>query len=213
MWQRSNGSCKHRREICGVFLPDIGCPVEKQAVSHIVSCTFVRKPICCRRKEEELRKERGLTQEQLAETLNVSGRTVSRWETGSNIPDLDTLIELADFYSVDIRELIDGERKCEEMNQQEKETLKKVADYAEEEKKMLAKRMMDMTGGAAILFAAFLALRLAGLDAVSPYENLSDFALGLTGAALLLNILYCAGILDKIRAAKLAFFEKRKANK
>ena len=99
------------------------------------------------------------------------------------------------------------------MNQQEKETLKKVADYAEEEKKMLAKRMMDMTGGAAILFAAFLALRLAGLDAVSPYENLSDFALGLTGAALLLNILYCAGILDKIRAAKLAFFEKRKANK
>lgn len=162
---------------------------------------------------KELRKEKGLTQEQLAETLNVSGRTVSRWETGSNIPDLDTLIELADFYSVDIRELIDGERKCEEMNQQEKETLKKVADYAEEEKKMLAKRMMDMTGGATILFAAFLALRLAGLDAVSPYENLSDFALGLTGAALLLNILYCAGILDKIRAAKLAFFEKRKANK
>jgi hypothetical protein len=70
--------------------------------------------------------------------------------------------------------------------------------------------MMDMTGGAAILFAAFLVLRVAGLDAASPYRNLSDFALGLTAAALLLNILYCAGILDKIRAAKLAFFDKCK---
>jgi transcriptional regulator with XRE-family HTH domain len=83
----------------------------------------IRKMGCFLR---ELRKERGMTQEQFAETLNVSARTVSRWETGSNIPDLDTLIEIADFYSVDIRELIDGERKREEMDQQEKETLKRL---------------------------------------------------------------------------------------
>ena len=37
---------------------------------------------------KELRKEKKLTQEQLAEKLNVSGRTVSRWETGSNMPDI-----------------------------------------------------------------------------------------------------------------------------
>ena len=52
---------------------------------------------------KELRKEKNLTQEQLAEALNVSGRTVSRWETGSNMPDLSILVELADFYDVDIR--------------------------------------------------------------------------------------------------------------
>lgn len=40
---------------------------------------------------KELRKERDMTQEQLAEILNVSGRTVSRWETGNNLPDLDIL--------------------------------------------------------------------------------------------------------------------------
>nr|WP_026496573.1 helix-turn-helix transcriptional regulator [Butyrivibrio sp. WCD3002] len=40
---------------------------------------------------KELRKEKGITQEQFAEVLNVSGRTVSRWETGSNIPDLEVL--------------------------------------------------------------------------------------------------------------------------
>ena len=64
---------------------------------------------------KELRKEKGLTQEQLAEKMNVSGRTVSRWETGSNMPDLDILIELSDLYDVDIRELLDGERKSEKM--------------------------------------------------------------------------------------------------
>lgn len=56
-----------------------------------------------------LRKNKGLTQEQLAEHFCVSSRTVSRWENGNNMPDIDILIELADFYEVDIRELIDGE--------------------------------------------------------------------------------------------------------
>ena len=62
---------------------------------------------------KELRGEKGLTQEQLAEHFGVSGRTVSRWETGSNMPDLDVLIEMADFYEVDLRELLDGERKSD----------------------------------------------------------------------------------------------------
>ena len=44
---------------------------------------------------KELRKEKALTQEQLAEKLRVSGRTVSRWETGSNMPDIGMLVELA----------------------------------------------------------------------------------------------------------------------
>ena len=47
---------------------------------------------------KELRKEKTLTQSQLAEQLNVSDRTVSRWETGTNLPDLSILVELADFY-------------------------------------------------------------------------------------------------------------------
>ena len=59
----------------------------------------------------ELRKGKGLTQEQLAEQFNISRRSVSRWETGSNMPDVGLLIEIADFFDVDIREIIDGERK------------------------------------------------------------------------------------------------------
>ena len=71
---------------------------------------------------KHLRKEKGLTQEQLAEQFYVSSRTVSRWETGSNMPDVRMLIELADFYDEDIREIIDGERKSGIMESMERIT-------------------------------------------------------------------------------------------
>ena len=99
---------------------------------------------------KHLRKEIGLTQEQLAEHFCISSRTISRWETGSNMPDLDMLIELADFYNVDIREIIDGERKSEIMNNETKDTLKKVAQYAVEEKEQRRKPLYRATGGVAI---------------------------------------------------------------
>ncbi len=86
-----------------------------------------------------LRKEKGLTQEQLAELLLVSGRTVSRWETGTNMPDLSILIQLAEFYAVDLKEILDGERKSEDMDKELKETLTKVADYSKLEKEKAAK--------------------------------------------------------------------------
>ena len=83
-----------------------------------------------------LRKEKELTQEQLAEQFNLSGRTVSRWETGVNMPDLSLLVELSEFYHLDIKEIIDGERKGETMDQEIKDTLVKVAEYTDSEKKV-----------------------------------------------------------------------------
>lgn len=77
---------------------------------------------------KQCRKEKDLTQEQLAEKFGVSARTVSRWETGSNMPDLSILVELADYYGIEIKELLDGERSSA-MNKEMKETLDKVAAY------------------------------------------------------------------------------------
>ena len=79
---------------------------------------------------KQLRKEKGLTQEELAEQFYVSSRSVSRWETGMNMPDIDTLILLSDFYNVDIHEIISGERKNNDMDIESVETLKMVAEYA-----------------------------------------------------------------------------------
>lgn len=81
-----------------------------------------------------LRREKGLTQEQLAERFSVSSRTVSRWETGSNMPDVGMLVELADFYDVDIREILDSKRKSERMDRETKDALKMMASYADKKK-------------------------------------------------------------------------------
>ena len=63
---------------------------------------------------QTLRKEQGLTQEQLAERIGVARRTVSRWETGANLPDLDVLVELADRIMVlcggKVSGIVDGRR-------------------------------------------------------------------------------------------------------
>ena len=47
------------------------------------------------------------------------------------MPDISMLVYLAEFYNVDVREIIDGERKSEAMNEEVKETLGKVADYTD----------------------------------------------------------------------------------
>ncbi len=86
-----------------------------------------------------LRKESNLTQEQLAEVVGVAARTVSRWETGSNMPELSILIQLSEIYDVDLKEIIEGERRNGSMDNETKEILEMVADYSEEEKKKAVK--------------------------------------------------------------------------
>jgi transcriptional regulator with XRE-family HTH domain len=90
---------------------------------------------------KELRKERNLSQEQLADKFNVSARSISRWENGKTMPDISILIELADFYDIDIRELISGERKSEKMEENLKETLEMVAEYTEADKAKILKKV------------------------------------------------------------------------
>ena len=113
-----------------------------------------------------LRKEKNLTQEQLAERFGVTGRTVSRWETGVNLPDLPLLVELADYYNVDIRELIDGERKSEKMEPETKETLLKVSDYTEADKKQSVKKAKRRLAVCISVPAALLLLIAAAVFAL-----------------------------------------------
>ena len=154
---------------------------------------------------KHLRKEKGLTQEQLAEQFYVSSRTVSRWETGSNMPDVDTLIDLADFYSVDIREIIDGERKSENMDKETKDTLKKVAEYAAEETKKRGEKLRIMVAGSTIvmlicymLFGSEHKGHFYGIVPENICSNITSFTIGIAVAALVLYALHCLGALDKI---------------
>lgn len=147
-----------------------------------------------------LRNEKRLTQEQLAEQLNVSGRTISRWETGSNMPDIGMLVELAEFFDVSISEIIDGERKSEKMNREEKETLLKVADYSENERNVLMKRVLiiSIVGLAALLLA--LLFDSFGLEEIDPLLMcIEGICFGLAVGSLITCIFFTTGILSKIR--------------
>ena len=56
------------------------------------------------------RKEKGLTQMQLAEKLNITNRAISKWETGKSMPDVSLMLDLCDILGITVNELLSGER-------------------------------------------------------------------------------------------------------
>jgi len=100
----------------------------------------------------ELRNEKNLSQEKLAEEFGVTSRSISRWENGNTMPDISIIIELADFYDVDIREIIHGERKSENMDKELKDTLVTVADYTNNENGKIMQSAINMAIITSVLF-------------------------------------------------------------
>jgi len=58
----------------------------------------------------DCRKEKKLTQMQLAEKLNITNRAISKWETGKSCPDVSIMLELCDILGITVNELLSGER-------------------------------------------------------------------------------------------------------
>ena len=151
---------------------------------------------------KELRKEKGLTQEQLAELMYVSDRTVSRWETGSNLPSLDILIRISDYYTVELSEILDGERKSGKMNKELEETVLKVADYSNDEKMKMMKKLHIFSWIGVVSFLIYLALDITGLAGQGITEAIASFCSGLSLGMLITAVLYTSNSIYKIQAFK-----------
>ena len=152
---------------------------------------------------KDLRKEKGLTQEQLAETLNVSRRTVSRWETGSNMPDLDLLMEIADLYEVDLREMLNGERKSEDkMNKELEETVLQVAEYTNADKQRVTKTVQGFFLLGILALAVNVGMEF--LDAPDTFWTgvVKGITIGIAVGSMILGILYTTGAMLKVQAFK-----------
>ena len=156
----------------------------------------------------DLRKEKNLTQEELAEHFNVARRTVSRWETGVNMPDLGILAEMTDYFGVDLRELFDGERKSEKMNKELEETVIKTAEYSNAEKTKMAKVTLIYFVVGIIALIANQVLNFLEL----PETFWAGFGLGSTAGlallAMVMGVLYMTGQLNRIQEAKKRWFNK-----
>ena len=158
---------------------------------------------------QELRKEKGLTQEQLAEKMGVARRTVSRWETGNNMPDLDLLIELSDLYDVGLREMLDGERKNEDMDKEMEEAVLKVAEYSNEEKTRFTQRLHWMFVAGFIGFILFMVISVMGLEDTAPYETIASFGLGVSFGMIIIGVIFTSRYASRIREFKMRLLHRQ----
>lgn len=104
------------------------------------------------------RKEKGLTQADLAEQLGVSDRAVSKWETGRSLPDADNMLELSGILGITVDELLKGEKTDEGGFDQMAETINKLNTKQQEEetnKKMLSHEVVIGLIGT-VAFVAFV---------------------------------------------------------
>ena len=118
------------------------------------------------------RKEKNLTQEQLAEKLGVSNKTISKWETGKCMPDYAIVGSLCEELGITIAELMDGEEREE----------KSVRAYDEEQIMDLLKRTQELEKQKRILYGVLLLVMGIALQALSHTiggTDVKDFCSGL----------------------------------
>ena len=124
-------------------------------------------------KLQELRKQKGLTQEELAASLYVSRTAISKWESGRGYPNIESLKDIAKFFSVTVDELLSTDE---------------VLTIAEEDSRRKEKHFRDLMYGlldiciALLLFLPFFAedadgiiqsVSLIALDGVQPYLKIA----------------------------------------
>lgn len=138
----------------------------------------------------ELRKEKGLTQRQLAELISVSDKAVSKWETGRGLPDVSLLKPLCEALGVSAGELLSGERL-------EGSQLKEKTDTVIENALRYSRRMLAKAAVIA-LFTVGAALLLSPLVAAGEWGGV--WPLGLTLIMIAAALLISGRYGEKLRA-------------
>ncbi len=131
------------------------------------------------------RKQKNLTQEQLAEKLGVSNKTISKWETGKCMPDYSIIQNLCDELEITVAELLDGEASEEKSNH----------IYDEERLLDLLRRTQELEKQKNILYGFVLIVMGIAVQALSYAvggSDLKDFIsgvlLGLSVAVMLVGV-------------------------
>ena len=159
---------------------------------------------------KELRKEKNITQEELADKMGVSRRTVSRWETGSNMPDMDILIDISDFYEVDLREILDGERNEDHMDEEMKETVLKVAEFSNEDKANLMKRIHVLFVIAMVFMAILMVVQfIDGIDS-RLMSFIQGVSMGVGFGMIVVGVIMTSKYAKNIRDFKMRLIGKNK---
>lgn len=100
----------------------------------------------------ELRKSKQLSQEEVAEKLNVTRQTISKWETDQSMPDFDKILPLCKLYDISADELLTGKRSTE--NEVKKEEVSNLNEIDYSEKELKRKRALGLSFSIIIYFVA-----------------------------------------------------------
>lgn len=154
----------------------------------------------------ELRKEKHLTQEQLAEKLGVTQKSVSRWETGRNMPDLSILQLLSIELSTTVPELLDG-AKSETNQKSADEVIYQIIDYSVKfkEKRIFNQREINLITG--VMTALIVVLLIVG--AFMEMQTIPLVLIGLLSIVIVFRLIFgrcpgCGKVLPLLPSKKAA---------
>ena len=154
-------------------------------------------------KLQELRKQRGLTQEELAQALYVSRTAISKWESGRGYPNIDSLKAIAKFFSVTIDELLSGDE---------------LLTNAEEDNRQKGQHLRDLVFGlldcsvAMFFFLPFFGEKTGGVIREVSLLSLSGVSSWLRTAyfAVVIGIILCGILTLALQNCRQAFWDRRK---
>ena len=111
------------------------------------------------------RKEKNITQEQLAEKLYITDRAVSKWERGLSLPDADKMLDLCNILDISVNELLNGEKiDMKDLNKKSEELLVELAKQDELKNKKLMTSMWTILITSTIFYVGILLLAVITLE-------------------------------------------------
>ena len=117
-------------------------------------------------------------------------RDMSSPNTGNNLPDLSVIVELADFYDVDLNEIFRGERRKETMDTELKDTMLQAAEYSEGIRKKIIKRMHLLFICGCIAFVFYLTVLFLEPEQTSElFDFIKGMSLGISFGMVVVGII------------------------
>lgn len=153
----------------------------------------------------EMRKEKSMTQRQLAELLRVSDKTISKWETGKGMPEVSLMLPLCEVLGINVNELLAGEKLTKEnYHVKAEENIINISKEKERNKHMLGKRILLTFIIGCLFLVTLILILITGKPAQNDAMPIIPFDLNITAIGL--------GIVSWILAVK-AIFPGKKAPK
>ena len=152
----------------------------------------------------ELRKEKGLTQAQLAEKFGISNRAVSKWETGKSLPDASIMIDLCNILGITVNELLNGERiSMEDYQEKAEDTMTSVVRISQKEKKAI---MKDIRNRGCLTIVIGIILLAAAIYASNVLADNNIFGLPQTatgGMSGFIGVIISNGIISVYKGSRI----------